>query len=314
MSVVSETVPHGKCRAEALGDYVSRGWSVFPVPPGTKKSYKSAERSGGRAWGMTRDPDEICRDFTRWPDAGIGIPTGAVNGFVVVETDTVVGGHATDGEPSLRELEAKYGALPETLDAISPSGSIHRYFKHPAGGIKIKCSSSQIGPGIDVKSDGGMVLAPPTVRSGVGQYRWLNNNPIAPMPDWLIELTRKQPPKRLTIRERATAAVNAHRIMRKIRSVSAGAYAAAAFTDEINSVAGADAGSRNNALNKSAFSLFQLVHAGLLKSNDVEWQLIEACTRNGLMDDSGNGGLSRIMATIRSAFHGAAAKPRRGLA
>jgi hypothetical protein len=58
---------------------------------------------------MTRDPDEICRDFTRWPDAGIGIPTGAVNGLVVVETDTVAGGHATDGEPLLRELEAKYG-------------------------------------------------------------------------------------------------------------------------------------------------------------------------------------------------------------
>jgi Bifunctional DNA primase/polymerase, N-terminal len=314
MSVVSETIPHGKCRADALCDYVSRGWSVFPVPPGTKKSYKSAERSGGRAWGMTRDPDEICRDFTRWPDAGIGIPTGAVNGLVVVETDTVVGGHATDGEPSLRELEAKYGALPETLQAISPSGSIHRYFKHPAGGIKIKCSSSEIGPGIDVKGDGGMVLAPPTVRSGVGEYRGLNNNPIAPMPDWLIELTGKQPPKRLTIRERATAAVNAHRVMRMVRSGGAGAYAAAALTDEINSLAGAGAGSRNDALNKSAFSLFQLVHAGLLKANDVERQLIEACTANGLMDDSGNGGLSRIMVTIRSAFNAAAVKPRRGLA
>jgi hypothetical protein len=311
MSVVSETISHGKCRADALCDYVSRGWSVFPVPPGTKKSYKSAERSGGRAWGMTRDPDEISRDFIRWPDAGIGIPTGAVNGFVVVETDTVAGGHATDGEPSLRELEAKYGALPETLQAISPSGSIHRYFKHPAGCIKIKCSASEIGPGIDVKGDGGMVLVPPTVRSGVGEYRWLNNNPIAPMPDWLIELTGEQRPKRLTIRERATAAVNAHRVMRMVRSGGAGAYAAAALTDEINKLAGAGAGSRNNALNKSAFSLFQLVHAGLLRANDVERQLIEACSANGLTADDG---LPSVIATIRSAFNGAAAKPRRGLA
>jgi hypothetical protein len=46
------------------------------------------------------------------------------------------------------------------------------------------------------------------------------------MPDWLIELTGKQPPKRLTIRERATAAVNAHRVMRMVRSGGAGAYAA----------------------------------------------------------------------------------------
>lgn len=47
------------------------------------------------------------------------------------------------------------------------------------------------------------------------------------MPDWLIELTGKQPPKRLTIRERATAAVNAHRVVRMVRS-GGEAYAAAA--------------------------------------------------------------------------------------
>jgi len=71
--------------------YAAHGWAVFPVPPGTKRSYKSAEHSDGRAWGMTRNAEEIRRDFTRWPDAGIGIPTGAVNGIIVVETDTVAG-------------------------------------------------------------------------------------------------------------------------------------------------------------------------------------------------------------------------------
>jgi Bifunctional DNA primase/polymerase, N-terminal len=194
---------------------------------------------------------------------------------------------------------------------ISPSGSIHRYFKHPAGGIKIKCSSSEIGPGIDVKGDGGMVLAPPTVRSGVGEYRWLNNNPIAPMPDWLIELTGEQQPKRLTIRERATAAVNAHRLARMFQSGGAGAYAAAALAGEIDSLSRAPATTRNTALNKSAFSLGQLVYAGLLRQAEVERHLIDACSANGLIADDG---LRSVIATIRSAFHGAAAKPRRGLA
>jgi Bifunctional DNA primase/polymerase, N-terminal len=261
---------------------------------------------------MTRDPDEICRDFTRWPDAGIGIPTGAVNGLVVVETDTVVGGHATDGEPSLRELEAKYGALPETLQAISPSGSIHRYFKHPAGGIKIKCSSSEIGPGIDVKGDGGMVLAPPTVRPGVGVYSWISRNPIAEPPAWLIELIkdRQPPPKRLSIRERAQAAVRRWEAKRR-EDMSPPAYADAALEYEIRDLAAAAQGGRNHALNRSAFSLLQLVHAGQLDRADVERQLIDACTANGLMDDRDNGGIKNILRTIRSAEAGAIAKPRR---
>jgi hypothetical protein len=78
-------------------------WTVFPTKPDKRGSYKSAARSGGRAWGATSDPDEICRDFVRWPDAGIGIPTGAGNGIVVVEYDTVVG-HGVDGAAALEEI------------------------------------------------------------------------------------------------------------------------------------------------------------------------------------------------------------------
>ena len=111
-----------KTLAAALA-YAAHGWAVFPVPPGTKRSYKSAEHSDGRAWGMTRNAAEIRADFTRWPDAGIGIPTGAVNGIIVVETDTVAG-HGIDGSNSLAQLETKHGALPDTLQAISPSGSV----------------------------------------------------------------------------------------------------------------------------------------------------------------------------------------------
>jgi hypothetical protein len=193
-----------KTLAAALA-YAAHGWAVFPVPPGTKRSYKSAEHSDGRAWGMTRQAAEIRADFTRWPEAGIGIPCGAVNGIIVVETDTVEG-HGIDGSNSLAQLETKHGALPETLQAISPSGSVHRYFKHPGNGIKIKSSASEIARGIDIRGDGGMVIAPPTVRPCVGVYRWINRNVIAEPPAWLVKLTKdNQPPpsKRLSIRERA---------------------------------------------------------------------------------------------------------------
>ena len=54
--------------------YASLGWHVFPVPPGTKRSYKSRDYFGTR-WGATPDPDEIRRDFYKWPDANVGRPS-----------------------------------------------------------------------------------------------------------------------------------------------------------------------------------------------------------------------------------------------
>jgi hypothetical protein len=74
-------------------------------------------------------------------------------------------------------LEAKHGSLPATLEAESPSGSIHRYYKHP--GFKIKNSGSGIAPGVDVRGDGGQVVAPPSVKPGKGAYKWRNDLPIA---------------------------------------------------------------------------------------------------------------------------------------
>ena len=121
------------------------GWSVFPAPPGEKKSYKSAKYSGGRKWGQTTDANEIHRDFREWPNANVGVVTGAVSGIFVVETDTK-DGHDVDGIASLATLEAEHGSLPATLQAESPSGSIHYYFNHP--GFDIKNSASAIAPGV----------------------------------------------------------------------------------------------------------------------------------------------------------------------
>jgi hypothetical protein len=165
-------------------------WHVFPAPPGTKKSYKSAAHSDGRKWGKTRDLAEIRRDWERWPEANVGIPTGKDNGFWVMETDTRAGGHANDGEESLAALVAANGELPATLMARSPSGSIHYYFAWPDGdGAEIKNTAGKIGPGIDTRGEGGMVVAPPSNR-GDGCYEWLSDVPVAPAPAWLVELAR----------------------------------------------------------------------------------------------------------------------------
>jgi hypothetical protein len=180
---VEDTKTNG-CLSAALA-YALRGWHVFPAPRGEKKSHKSGEFSG-RKWGKTTDPGEIARDYRRWPEANVGIATGAESGIWVVETDTEEG-HGVDGEAALCTLEEKNDALPDTLTGQSPSGSVHRYFRYPKD-REIRNSTSAIAPGVDVRGEGGMVIAPPSVKPGRGAYVWISNAPIADAPQWLIEL------------------------------------------------------------------------------------------------------------------------------
>jgi hypothetical protein len=177
--------------AAALALVADRGWHIFPADLGRdkagkfkKKSHKSAEHSGGVPWGMTTDPEQVKRDFAKWPNAGIGVPTGAINGIFVIEADTPKG-HKVDGIAALAQLEAEHGTLPATLMAESPTGSRHYYFRLPSG-IKIKNNNTaKLAEGVDVRGDGGMMVAPPSVR-GDGVYRWLNDAPIADAPPWLV--------------------------------------------------------------------------------------------------------------------------------
>jgi hypothetical protein len=182
--IVAEWEDKPRCLPAALA-YAASGLLIFPVPRGEKKSHKSAEHSNGRKWGATADPDEIRRDYSRWPNANVGIPTGAENAVWVLEVDTNEG-HGVDGLASLQALIDKHDALPPTLQAASPSGSLHFYFNWPDR--VITNSASKIAPGIDVRGEGGMVLAPPSVKIPVGVYSWKSNAAIADAPDWLVDL------------------------------------------------------------------------------------------------------------------------------
>lgn len=162
----------------------TRGWTVFPAPAGSKKSHKSAEHSDGVRWGATKNADQIRHDFARWSDAGIGIPTGLENGFWVLETDTKNG---KDGESELAKLQAQHTLLPRTHRVRSPSGSVHYYFQHPGPDFYITSVSDKVARGVDVKADGGMVLAPPTLRNGK-RYAPIDDAPIAEAPQWLLDI------------------------------------------------------------------------------------------------------------------------------
>ncbi|MDE2106168.1 MAG: bifunctional DNA primase/polymerase, partial [Patescibacteria group bacterium] len=81
---------------------------------------------------------------------GIAVPSG----FVVLDVDTKSGGPAT-----LAALESEHSKLPATLTATTPTGGSHIWFALPHGahvGNKVA-----IAQGLDVRANGGYVVAPP---------------------------------------------------------------------------------------------------------------------------------------------------------
>src|SRR6266851_7041805 len=148
----SDTLQHALYYAETMK------WHVFPVPPGAKLGYPEfAFRHTGRNWGTTNDPAEVRRMFELHPEANVGVATGADSGIAAFDIDTLVG-HGKDGFASLEAWEAEHGKLPDTLQAETPTGSIHHIFNHPGSDFYITTVANGIAPGIDVKGDGGMII------------------------------------------------------------------------------------------------------------------------------------------------------------
>jgi hypothetical protein len=116
----------------------------------------------------------------------IGIATGPDSGIWVLDVD------GDEGEATLRELEAQHGALPVTVEVITGKGR-HLYFRWPIGQNIRNIQSRPTLPGIDVRGDGGYVLAPPSIHPSGRIYAWSvdSGNSFADAPDWLIELIAK---------------------------------------------------------------------------------------------------------------------------
>ncbi|QDT68644.1 hypothetical protein MalM25_15680 [Planctomycetes bacterium MalM25] len=119
----------------------------------------------------------------------MGIATGASSDFFVLDVD------GEEGERSLADLIEQHGELPETVTTKTPRGGRHLYFDLP-GDADVRNSAGKLGPKLDVRGDGGYVVAPPS-RLPNGDYSWIKSPDeieVAKAPDWLIELITE--PKR----------------------------------------------------------------------------------------------------------------------
>ncbi len=147
-----------------------RGLPVFRLRPGTKEPFY-----GSRGfYDATTDPEAIRRWWRQSPDANIGVPTGEASGLLVVDVDHQSG---------LEALQAEHGKLPATRAHITGSGGTHYLYRYPAGS-GIRNSAGALAEHIDVRGEGGYIVAPGSWTTG--PYELLDERPVAAAPGWLL--------------------------------------------------------------------------------------------------------------------------------
>jgi hypothetical protein len=129
----------------------------------------------------------------RVPEANLGVHCA---GLIVVDVDPDDG-----GDESLKKLEDEHGEMPLTWRSLTGGGGQHIFFTCPDGVAVPNIAAKNeikwgreppLGPGIDVRSKGGYVVAPPSRHINGRSYAWSVDHhpkdvPLAPSPAWLTE-------------------------------------------------------------------------------------------------------------------------------
>ena len=257
--------------ASAAFRYAMRKIAVFPLTPGTKVPLAGSNGCNGG----TNDPDATRARWQKTPNANIAAATGARSGFWVLDVD----------QPnSLAALVRQFADLPETAETSTPHDGRHLYWRHVEG---IRNSAGRIGPGLDVRGEGGSIVLPPSVLADGGRYCWTNTVPVAEAPEWLVKLALPPPPP--------------PKPDSKPLSGDISAYVGTAVAAELRELGRAGEGTRNESLNRAAFNVAQFCHAGALPEDWARQQLERVALAIGLPAFEARG-------TIDSAFKAAPAR------
>ncbi|MDE4063829.1 bifunctional DNA primase/polymerase [Phaeobacter gallaeciensis] len=93
------------------------------------------------------------------------------------------------GMAALAELEDEHGELPRTAKSVTGSGGWHFIFRTPR---PIRNTASQIAPGVDIRGEGGQIIAAPSIHKSGNFYQWAEGcapwDGITDAPEWLVEL------------------------------------------------------------------------------------------------------------------------------
>jgi hypothetical protein len=230
---------------QAALELASAGWFVFPVQErGKQPLVRWRDES-------TSDADKVADWWDRWPNANIGIDCGKSR-LVVVDYDGVE-------PPEVDTLQVKTGR------------GVHHYFYNPAE--PVPNSASMLGDKIDVRGEGGYVLAPPSVHPSGAIYQW-SENEIRPLPQLLRErmVRKKEEYHSDTVPTRL-----------------GGSWGEKILQSEAAIVRTTGEGKRNHQLFESALRVMSAVKGGHL-DKEVAWsEMLNAAVGAGLDRDEADG-------------------------
>ncbi|WP_327126325.1 bifunctional DNA primase/polymerase [Streptomyces sp. NBC_01727] len=274
-------------------DAAARGWTVFPLRPGSKPPALHGEAScpgsgdcttRHRKWEQraTTDPDRIRRAWSA-DRFNIGIATGP-SGLIVVDLDLPKPNSNADTPSGVTTFKALYErtgqAVPSTYRVRTASGGYHLYFTAPTG-IRLANSAGKLGPLVDTRAWGGYVVGAGSIVHG-GTYDIVDPAPVAPLPEWLLNAlkpaARPAQPLRLAIPRHGSRAADA------------------VLTRETAAIKAAEEGRREAQLFQSARSLGRFVAWGDIPRHVVEEAFQSAGESTGLP-------ASQCRSTLRSALN-----------
>lgn len=217
MSVASRAVASLSANGVAALSHARQGRPVFPCDAERKRPLLAKAEGGQGFKDATTDETLIRSWWSRWPEALIGMPTGAVTGCFIVDID--VKGEK-QGEESWAAVLRTWGPVPETWETITATGGRHLWFAHPGRGLVVPNRAGRLGqgnetwgrgayptvpfaqaaggqllvPDVDIRGDGGYVILPGSLlRDGRG-YVWEGSSDpeegavLATAPGWLLAL------------------------------------------------------------------------------------------------------------------------------
>jgi len=264
--------------------YASYGLHVFPCESRSKKPLGSLVPHGHND--ATTDPETITRWLTARPDANLGVATGPSR-LVVIDVD------GPEGEETLEFLADHLGLLlPTTRASLTgrSNGGRHFWFWAPPN-TKIKSRAAALGPGVDIRAEGGFVIAPPSIHATGTQYKWegAQGTHFAPLPGWIIESQTK--PSRSTPRDPGYEP-----LLFTEGDGSNSPWGAAALQGECETMRSAPEGTRNDTLNRAAFRIGQIIASGHLDPEEATYAIRDAGMAAGLPEIEVRSVLGRALA------------------
>lgn len=148
--------------------YQSNEWSIIPLLPRDKRPAEPWAR-----YQSARATEADCAGWFADSTANLGIVTGSLSDLTVLDCDS----------PEAIALAERLG-VPATWTVQTGKGR-HYYFRYQAGSRNFQKRDDL--PGIDLRSEGGYVVAPPSIHPNGSAYTWLvNTGALADLPAWVL--------------------------------------------------------------------------------------------------------------------------------